>query len=365
MAFNRRFVVGLVVSLAFLVLLFYQVNLKEMGEALTEANFLYLVPAIVVYFVAVLFRTLRWRYLLAPVRLFPVTRLYPIVVVGYMANNLLPVRLGELVRSYYLGEKEKFSASTALASIVVERVYDGLTLLFLGVIGALSLVLMGVAWNPGKAGTTPWLVMAVVAAVAFLGAIALLSLLATSPRLRELVKEIVRVCPARLRPKAEELVARFIQGLEVLRSPRRHLGLFLLSLPVWFSETMVYYLIALSFHLPDLFTSSGVFISVMLLVTATSNLATSIPSTIGGIGPFEYVTQRTLVVLGVGISIATAYATFLHIIALWLPVTLVGLFFLWRENLSLAQMARTTQPQDAAVAQYSVREMATGEGEGE
>ena len=365
MVFNRRFGVGLAVSLAFLLLLFYRVDLGEVGEQLRGANYLYLVPAVVLYFVAVFFRTLRWRYLLDPMRSFAMSRLYPVVVVGYMANNLMPVRLGELVRAYHLGEKEKFSASTALASIVVERVYDGLTLLFLGVIAAFSLLLAGVTWNTGEAGTGPWLVLAVVATLAFIGAVAFLSLLASSPRLRRLVVELVHLIPSRLRPKTEEFLSHFIQGLEVLRSPRRHFVVFLLSFPVWLSEAGVYSLIALSFHLLDLFTSSGVFIAAVLLVTATSNLATAVPSTIGGIGPFEYVSQRTLVILGLGTSIATTYASFLHIIALWLPVTLVGLFFLWRENLSLAQIAHIQRPKEPAVAHLTVREMATGEGEGE
>ena len=61
----------------------------------------------------------------------PVTRLYPVVIIGYMSNNLLPARLGELVRSYYLAQREGVSGSSALATIAVERVYDGVTLLAL------------------------------------------------------------------------------------------------------------------------------------------------------------------------------------------------------------------------------------------
>jgi hypothetical protein len=76
----------------------------------------------------------------------------------------------------------------------------------------------------------------------------------------------------------------------------------------------------------------------MMLVTATSNLATALPSSAGGIGPFEVVAKETLVVLGVSGSVGAAYAVVLHLVALWLPVTLLGLLLLWRQNLSLKDL---------------------------
>ena len=80
---------------------------------------------------------------------------------------------------------------------------------------------------------------------------------------------------------------------------------------------------------------------VVLLVTATSNLATSIPASIGGIGPFEVVAQQTLLALGVSGSLAVPYALVVHVVALWLPVNLLGLALLWKQNLSLRQLVAT------------------------
>ena len=102
-----------------------------------------------------LFRTLRWQYLLAPVKSLEVRRLYPVVVVGYMANNILPVRLGEVVRAYYVGEREKVSKVAALATIAVERVFDGLTLLFFAAVVGLFLPVGGAfAGACGEGGNT-------------------------------------------------------------------------------------------------------------------------------------------------------------------------------------------------------------------
>ena len=140
---NWRFSLALVVSALFMLLLLYQVDLTEIRSALLGANYLYVAPAIALYFGAVYFRSVRWRYLLSPLRIFPVSRLYPVIVIGYMANNLLPARLGELVRSYYLARRENFNVSPALATIAVERVYDGVTLLAFAAVSAPVLLLLG------------------------------------------------------------------------------------------------------------------------------------------------------------------------------------------------------------------------------
>ena len=100
----------------------------------------------------------------------------------------------------------------------------------------------------------------------------------------------------------------------------------------------MYFMLAYSFGIDEHFDSVWVLLLVTLLLTATSNLATSIPSAIGGIGPFEIVAQQTLMALGVGASLAGAYGGFVHLIALWLPVNLAGLALLWKNNLSLWEM---------------------------
>ena len=87
---------------------------------------------------------------------------------------------------------------------------------------------------------------------------------------------------------------------------------------------------------------------VVVLLTATSNLATSVPSSIGGIGPFEVVAQQTLIALGVGVTDAGTYPVFLHLVTLWLPVNLAGLVLLWKQNLSLGGL--TVRPQAGAPA---------------
>ena len=318
-----------------------QVDLDEIRDALSQANYFFVIPAIALYFVAVYFRALRWRYLLSPLGSISLTRLYPVVVIGYMANNLLPARLGELVRSYYLARRQRVSATATLATVAVERVFDGVTLLAFGAASGVALLLLGEFSGGSDISPATAIALATLTVLGFLAILAFLTLLATSPRFVELVDGWLSIIPSRIRPKSRELYHTFVQGLSILNSPRRHLGLFVLSLPVWLLEAGVYLVISYSFGIDALFGSFWTLVLVVMLVTATSNLATAVPVSIGGIGPFEVVAQQTLMAMGVGGSLAGAYAGFVHLVALWLPVNLLGLALMWRQNLSLRQLVAT------------------------
>ena len=329
----------------FLGILVFQVDLGGFKDSLRQANYIYVAPAIALYFVAVYFRAVRWRYLLSPMGSFPVARLYPVVVIGYMANNLIPARLGELVRSYYLSRREQCSASAALGTIAVERVYDGLTLLAFAALAGPLLLVLGMFRGHGDLSRSTAIALAVAIVAIFVAALLILTLLAKRTNSRTIVDFGLRFVPGdRRKDRVRTMANAFIQGLEVLNSPQKHLALFLLSLPVWLLEGSMYLLVGYSFGLADHFPSFWHLVLVVLLLTATSNLITSLPTAIGGIGPFELVAQQTLVALGIGPSLAGAYGVFLHLAALWLPVNLAGLCLLWWQNLSLKQLTRPPVP---------------------
>ena len=347
---------GIAVSVALLLFLAYQVyridDPSGLIDELASANYFYLIPAVAVYFVGVWFRALRWQFLLNPLRYFPVMRLYPVVVIGYAANNLLPMRLGELVRSYYLARKEDFSATSALGSVAVERVFDGLTLIALVGVTVPWLLLTGqFDWTAGVSQQTATILASAVLFV-FGGFLLLFTLLAAWPGFSDLVQKLLTLLPGKLGDLALRFYVAFAASLSILNSPRKHLALIALSLPIWFCEFVVYYLVSYTFNLGFHFDSAGTYLLAIALLTATSNLATGIPSAIGGIGPFEVVAQQTLVALGVGVGVAVDYALVVHLVALWLPVNVVGLAILWKQNLNLRQLARdpSAPPVDPAGA---------------
>ena len=336
---NWRLWVSLVVSAGLLLLLAYRADFARITESLATANYLYALPASALYFVALYFRSARWRFVLAPLTSVHVHRIYPVVVIGYMANNLLPARLGEVVRAYWLARREPIGESSALATIAVERVYDGLTLLAFAAITTPVLLAWGSLDASGEIYGPSVAAAAVGIGAVFLVALGVL-ILVNHPRSRQLVEWALQAAPARVRPRVRTLALDFIEGLSVLDSPAKHLKMFALSLPVWLVEGAVYLLVAHSFGIHHFFDSYWTLVLVMLLLTATSNVAGGLPTSVGGIGPFEVATQQTLLVFGVGAAVGAAYAGFLHLVALWIPVNLVGMAIVWKNSLSLRDLAR-------------------------
>ena len=340
---NRRFWIGLAVSVLFLGLLFWQIDLSEMVTHLREANYVYLLPGVAVYFaVAVVFRTVRWRLLLAPMKRIGTGRLFPVVVVGYMANNILPVRMGEIVRSYYLGQREDVSKSAALATVAVERIMDGVVLLFLLAAASIFLplgLIEGVAEDTG----IPWQIMVAGTTVPFLGAMGLVWFTANHPRwLLATVRWATAPLPGRLQALVREVVEKGIHGLDALKDSKRLAVLFALSLPVWAGEVAMYYVIGYSFDLAPALGGAGMMIVAMIAVTAISNLATALPASQGAIGPFELFATASLVALGVEGAVAAAYAVVLHA-ALLIPITLAGFVYLWLGKDSLGSIVRISE----------------------
>lgn len=314
---SHRVWFGLLVSLIFLALFFRQTDFPGMWAALAEADYLYVIPALAVYLGAVWLRAVRWHYLLRPLQAVSVTVLYPVVVIGYMTNNLLPARLGELVRAYLIGERERVSKTATLGTIVVERLCDGAVLiLFLLTVAAFTGVstdIRHLAW-----------VMGGLLGVALLG----LAVITASGALRERAAALaLHALPARLRLQFLDLGFSFLRGLAVLRSPSALVVAFATSAASWTLEAAMYALIGRAFAFDLGF-------HVYLLVTAAANLAISVPSSQGGIGPFEFFAKETIVFFGIGAGAAQAYAVALHAILLLSMISL-GLIFLWAINLSL------------------------------
>jgi glycosyltransferase 2 family protein len=350
-----RFWVGAAITAVFLALLLLTFDFGEMRESLASANYAYLVPAIGVYYVSLYFRSFRWAYVLRPFASTKTTRLFPVVMVGYMANNILPMRIGELARSYYLSTREPVRGSTALATILIERVFDGLTLLGFLAVGTLFLPVTGLTDKISENVSLPLgveptgaLVAAIVVAP-FIGVLTMMVLAALYPELFvRAAQKFTRFAPAKYRDSIFGLVVRFLGGFEGLHRPSRIITVFLLSAPIWLAEGTMYYIVALGFDLQVEFDSIGLMIVAMLVVTSVSNLATSIPSSQGSVGPFEFFAALSLAFLGVSTGLAFAYAVVLHL-ALLLPVIATGFLHLALSKVSLSELTRrrvTGAPED-------------------
>lgn len=316
-----KFWIGLLVGVFFLGLAFWGQDFNAIGKALSEANYLWLIPALVSYFIGVGIRAIRWHYLLGPIQKVSARRLFPVVVIGYMANNVLPVRMGEVVRAYVLDRREGVRKTASLATIVVERIMDGITMLLF-----LSVVSLFVKVSSSIEGIEK------IAAGVFLVGIILFFVVAHS---REWMKKLesfgLKFVPAALRPKVAGLADAFIDGLQVLRQWRDLLIVFLLSVVAWAFEGGMYWMVALAF------SNLNLSFAAIFMTLAVANLATLVPSTPGYVGPFDAAAKLVLVqVFAISQGLALSYVILLHA-ALYLPITLVGLYYWLTEHFSFKE----------------------------
>lgn len=344
-----RFWIGVGGSILFLGLFLWRADLPNMLHALQQANYWYVFPGVVLYFLALWFRTLRWQVILHPLGRPSLGRLWTVMAVGYMANNLLPVRLGELVRAYFLWERERISKTSALATILVERVFDGLALLFLALLMWSFMPMSTILQSLGEQTGINWLVLTLGLSIPFFLAVGVLLVVAWFPKptVRTMLV-VARLLPVRLRVPALGLGMRFLNGLAVLKSPKRLGAILLLSLPVWLAEAAMFAVIGVGFGLERGLGGWGALGAAMVLAVVVANLGTSLPSTGGGVGPFEFFAAATLETLGTAASAASAFALVAHV-ALLAPVTLLGLAYLWMDNISLLRLARESRQPEVAV----------------
>jgi uncharacterized protein (TIRG00374 family) len=309
------------VSVFFLWLALRGLDLERFWEALRGAKYGWLVPSVVVYFGAVWARTWRWHYMLRALKPVPLRRLFPTVTISYMGNNIFPVRAGEVLRAYVLKRDEDVSMSASLATILVERIFDGLVMLLF--------VFLTLPTVPDLDPDLRRLV--VLASLVFFGALAVFLALASTPdTARRLYSALIgRFVPLRYRDKTLSLADRFMEGLVGLRRGRDLAMIFFTSTVVWLLETVKYWFVLHAFPFEVSFFT-------LMLMNGLANLALTLPAAPAGIGPFDWAGIKTLEAFGVDYALATAYTIVLHV-ALWFPITILGAYYFVRKGLTWSE----------------------------
>jgi len=318
-----QFWLGMAISLVFLYIALRGLQLQDLGSALEQANYWWLIPGVAVYFLGVWARAWRWHYLLRPVKTVSTRTMFPIVAIGYMGNNIYPARAGEVLRAVVLKRREGVPVSASLATIIVERVFDGVVMLAFVFLNLPELARLTA--DSGFVGNIQSL--ALWGAGAFLGALGLFLLAAMFPQpTSRLVNVLVRrLAPARFQDKILSLAERFLGGLESLRSPREALMVFLTSVVIWLLETGKYWFVMHAFPFQVSFFA-------LMLMNGIVNLATTIPSAPGYVGTFDAPGIALLTAYNVERALAAGYTLVLHV-ALWVPITLLGAYYLAREGI--------------------------------
>jgi uncharacterized protein (TIRG00374 family) len=326
-----QFWVGVLISVFFVWISLRGLRLGEFWTVVKGANYWWIIPGIAVYFVGMWVRAWRWHYLLKPIKVIPTRTMFPITTIGYMGNNIYPARAGEVLRAVILKRREGVPVSASLATIIVERIFDGVVMLAFVFINLPELARLTSA--SGFVGNIQQ--VAIYGTVAFMAALLVFLLAAMFPVVTAQVGQwfIDRLLPARFRPGITGFMHKFLDGLASLRSPANILMVFVTSVIIWLFETLKYWFVMHAFG----FTVS--FFALMLM-NGIVNLATTIPSAPGYIGTFDAPGIAVLAAYGVDQATAAGYTLTLHA-ALWVPITLLGAYFLTREGIKWSDALRS------------------------
>lgn len=319
-------ITGLLISAVFLFLAFRDLRPLEVLSYVQNANLLLLLVGVVGYFAAVATITLRWQFLLRASGNVPYRSLFQLVCIGYMGNNVYPLRGGELLRIVLLGREHHIPVARATTVVLAERVFDGIVMLTFVVVALLTLNVASPELRSVVMFTAP----------IFVGALVAFFALALNPNVaRTILKWFCDKMPHTLGARIQHLGEDVLAGLGSLRTPVDLAGTLVTSYASWMIEAVMYWIVAEAFGL-------GIDYISALLIVGVVNLAGLIPASPGQFGVYESFVRLVLTSLGVAVAPATAFAFVMHLV-IWLPVTLVGFIFLARKGLGLGAVTQAGQ----------------------
>jgi uncharacterized protein (TIRG00374 family) len=325
---------GVALSAGLLYHLFLRFDLGDAARALREASPAWLLAGALVYTLLFALRGYRWSLLLAHEKEISARTATEVFAVGFLANNVLPARLGDVARAYVLARRERLGAAATFSSVMLERIFDGVTVVLL-----MSLVL----WlQPPR---SDWIrPFALLSAAIFVAAIVVCALVAWNQRrVSALIGRLFAWLPGHTAGRLQGLVGRLGRGLHSLTSASQTVRVAGLSLSIWLIETSVYVLVGQAYDLDVPFLG-------MVLVMAVLTLGLTVPSGPGFVGLFEGLVVRAVELFGVTGPKAIAFALTVHLVH-FLPGTLLGLVFSWRSGLKLRDLRDAADREDEGGAE--------------
>jgi len=331
-ALSSRVRTALVSALAVVLFAWFLRNasLADVWSEVRRADVGFLAVGVAAMVFSYLLRIVRWRCLLEPIGPTRFRTVAHATVIGYAASFLLPARAGDVLRPYMLARQEGFRATSAFATVVLERVLDMLVVLVL-----LGAFLWSAAGQLAESGAVMRSVQVsgALAALAAVGLLALLRLVAHHPeRIGVYALRAQRVLPHRYARRLADSATAFSHGLAGAKAPgllTRALGW---SLPLWLLSALQIWAVTRAFGIPMPFMGS--FLQQALLVVG---IAVPTP---GGVGSFhEAYRIGATVFFGGSEQAAIGAAIVLHAVA-FVPVTALGVVWMVRDGLSFGRLRR-------------------------
>lgn len=319
-----KFWLGIGVSVFFMALLFRKIDFNHLWSALVRADYRYILLAVVCTFSSYFLRAVRWHYLLIPEKRIPLSSLYSATIIGYMANNLLPARLGEFVRAFVLAQREGLRTPAVFASLVIERLFDGFTVML---ILLFTLFMLRLPQGLSEAETI-LKTGGVVTFVLYAAVVAFLFLLKyQTMRTLAWTGVLLKPFPKQLSERIVPLLGSFIGGIRMSSKGGHIAAVLVSSLSVWLFCVIPVDMVLQGFgiHLP---VTASMFILVLLV------FAVMVPASPGFIGTYHYACFKGLSAFGIAESTAVSIALVLHGITFF-PVIFAGFYHLGQSKMSL------------------------------
>jgi uncharacterized protein (TIRG00374 family) len=327
-----RILVVAALTILLLVLFFRRSDPQEIGRVLARINPLWLMVGLLANFCALVCRTERWRNVLNPDDRPPFYQTFFSTAVGFMTSALLPMRAGDVVRPALLSRRTDIRFSTALGTVMIERLLDVSALLTTFLLFSLTGARRFYE-NPATAGKAIMIRSAGTAAAVLLALIIAftLSVYFFSERIRRVHQRIAGILPRKIRSGWMAFFDSFVASLRIANNRPALIRILLLTLAIWTCLTSQFAFVLLSLGRPLPYSSS-------FFVTGVSILGMMIP-TPGGVGGFHKACQVVLTSFyGFTVSASVAVALIFHLVGT-APVILTGLTLFLREHLSWNQLA--------------------------
>ncbi|MFL2804217.1 MAG: lysylphosphatidylglycerol synthase transmembrane domain-containing protein [Dehalococcoidia bacterium] len=337
---------GIFSGVLLLVFFIWTSDISEMLKHLSESNFYILIPGLVCYFLSLWLRTIRWKYLLGTKHDLKNKTLFPIVVIGYMANNILPLRAGEFIRSYLLSQKSSIKLTTGIGTIFVERIMDALALIFLVITMSFFIPISNIINHFETLTKINSLILILIFSVPFVMIFILLLVASFLPKLTlNFVEFSSKFLPDRISKIYLELFQQFFDGFKYLNNRKVLTITLILSVPIWVLEGLLFYFVCVSIGIDHNFESNIYLIESSIMITGIVNLGAAIPITPGGIGLFEIIARETMILIpysNTSRSEAAAFAGMTHALLI-IPIVILGQIYLWKNGMSIKNIKTSEQ----------------------
>jgi uncharacterized protein (TIRG00374 family) len=321
---------GLVVTVVAIYWTLRDVDVSLVLQSARSASLTALLGVSVMQLLGIYFRAVRWRYLTSPLADYPLPLAAHVraTAVGFMFINLLPFRIGELVRPWFLARQTGIRGTAALGTILLERALDFAALAVIG----------GMVLYFHSGGFPAWFRTGayMLAGVSMLPISLLIALRIDEERTLSVVTRVARPLPGRVGERGLDLITELCRGLGTLRGPRPLAVVLLYTLLIWgviYAAPFAFGLLALDIQLP----AGERFLAIFTLHAFTA-LAVAAPSAPGFLGVYHVACKEALALFGIAPEVAVAFGTLVHL-AYWIPVTLAGVLVVVSAGTSLAELA--------------------------